>query len=79
MKTYGAVDVEIHEFLTSTLFGGQQMYTYRSTYSWPPHYLQESGQLHAPAALPPGKDSPVESSKMLHLVLVFMYHDPTSW
>jgi hypothetical protein len=28
---------------------------YRSTFSWPRHYLEVSGQLHAPAALPPGK------------------------
>jgi hypothetical protein len=27
---------------------------YRSTFSWPGHYLV-SGQFHAPAALPPGK------------------------
>jgi hypothetical protein len=29
---------------------------YRSTFSWPRHYLEMSGQLHAPAALPPGKN-----------------------
>jgi hypothetical protein len=28
---------------------------YRSTFSWPRHKLEVSGQLHAPAALPPGK------------------------
>jgi hypothetical protein len=28
---------------------------YRSIYSWPRHYLEVSGQLHAPATLPPGK------------------------
>jgi hypothetical protein len=28
---------------------------YRSTFSWPRHQLEVSGQLHAPAALPPGK------------------------
>jgi hypothetical protein len=27
---------------------------YRSTFSWPRHWLEVSGQLHAPAALPPG-------------------------
>jgi hypothetical protein len=27
--------------------------TYRSTFSWPRHYLKVSGQLHAPAALLP--------------------------
>jgi hypothetical protein len=30
---------------------------YRSTFSWPRHYLEVSGQLHAPAASPPGKSS----------------------
>jgi hypothetical protein len=29
---------------------------YRSTFSWPRHYLEVSGQLHATAALPPGKE-----------------------
>jgi hypothetical protein len=28
---------------------------YRSTFSWPRQKLEVSGQLHAPAALPPGK------------------------
>jgi hypothetical protein len=28
---------------------------YRSTFSWPPHYLGVSGQLLAPSALPPGE------------------------
>jgi hypothetical protein len=28
---------------------------YRSTFSWPRHKLEVSRQLHAPAALPPGK------------------------
>jgi hypothetical protein len=32
---------------------------YRSTFSWPRHKLEVSGQLHAPAALPPGKQPPV--------------------
>jgi hypothetical protein len=32
---------------------------YRSTFSWPRHELEVSGQLHAPAALPPGKEPPV--------------------
>jgi hypothetical protein len=32
---------------------------YRSTFSWPRHYLEMSGELHAPAALPPGKEHPV--------------------
>jgi hypothetical protein len=32
---------------------------YRSTFSWPRHWLEVSGQLHAPAALPPGKEPPV--------------------
>jgi hypothetical protein len=31
---------------------------YRSTFSWPRHYLEGSGQFHAPAALPPGKRAP---------------------
>jgi hypothetical protein len=31
---------------------------YRFTFSWPRHYLKVSGQLHAPAALPPGKEPP---------------------
>jgi hypothetical protein len=30
----------------------------RSTYSWPWHYLEVSGQLHAHAALPTGKKAP---------------------
>jgi hypothetical protein len=29
------------------------------TFSWPRHYLEVSGQLHTPAALPPGKEPPV--------------------
>jgi hypothetical protein len=32
---------------------------YRSTFSWPRHQLEASGQLHAPSALPQGKASPV--------------------
>jgi hypothetical protein len=32
---------------------------YRSAFSWPRHKLELSGQLHAPAALPPGKEPPV--------------------
>jgi hypothetical protein len=32
---------------------------YRSIFSWPGHWLEVSGQLHAPAALPPGKELPV--------------------
>jgi hypothetical protein len=32
---------------------------YRSTYSWRRHYLEVSGQLHAPVALPPGKEPSV--------------------
>jgi hypothetical protein len=36
---------------------GERMY--RSTFSWPRHYLEVSGQLHAPAALPPRKEPPV--------------------
>jgi hypothetical protein len=35
---------------------GQWMYG--STYSWPRHWLEVSGQLHAPVALPPGKSPP---------------------
>jgi hypothetical protein len=31
-------------------------WTYRSTYSWPRHYLEVSGQLHAPSALSQGKE-----------------------
>jgi hypothetical protein len=29
---------------------------YRFIFSWPRHWLEVSGQLHAPAALPPGKE-----------------------
>jgi hypothetical protein len=29
---------------------------YRSTYSWPRHYFEVNGQLHAPADLPPEKE-----------------------
>jgi hypothetical protein len=32
---------------------------YRSTFSWPRHLLEVSGQIHAPAALPLGKEPPV--------------------
>jgi hypothetical protein len=32
---------------------------YRSTYSWPRYWLEASGQLHTPAALPPEKNPPV--------------------
>jgi hypothetical protein len=32
---------------------------YRSTFSWPRQKLEVSGQLHAPAALTPGKEPPV--------------------
>jgi hypothetical protein len=32
---------------------------YRSTFSWTRHQLEVSGQLHAPAALSPGKEPPV--------------------
>jgi hypothetical protein len=32
---------------------------YRATFSWPRHYLDLSGQLHAPTALPPGKAPPL--------------------
>jgi hypothetical protein len=32
---------------------------YRSTFSWPLHYLEVSGQLHASAALPPWKEPPL--------------------
>jgi hypothetical protein len=31
----------------------------RSTVSWPRHEVEVSGQLHAPAALLSGKESPV--------------------
>jgi hypothetical protein len=31
---------------------------YRSTFSWPRHYLEMSSNLHAPVALPRGKKSP---------------------
>jgi len=31
---------------------------YSSTHSWSRHYIEVSGQFHAPAALSPGKDSP---------------------
>jgi hypothetical protein len=33
---------------------------YRSTFSWPRHKLEVSGELRAPAALPPGKEPPLE-------------------
>jgi hypothetical protein len=36
---------------------GERMY--RSIFSWPRHYFEVSGQLHAPAALHPGKEPPV--------------------
>jgi hypothetical protein len=31
---------------------------YRSTFSWPRHWLELSGQLRAPTALPPGGKAP---------------------
>jgi hypothetical protein len=31
---------------------------YRSKFSWPRHYLEVSGKLHAPAALSPGGSAP---------------------
>jgi hypothetical protein len=34
-------------------------WVYRSTYSWPRHYVDGSGQLHSPAALPLGKEPSV--------------------
>jgi hypothetical protein len=33
------------------------VWVYRSTFSWPQHSLEVSGQLHAPAALPPGNET----------------------
>jgi hypothetical protein len=39
-------------------YGGVDVYT-RSILSWPRHKLEVSGQLHAPAALSPGKEPPV--------------------
>jgi hypothetical protein len=38
---------------------------YSSTDSWPRHSMEESGQLHAPAALPLGKESPVPMDRKL--------------
>jgi hypothetical protein len=35
------------------------MWMYRSTFSWPCHWLEVSGELHAPATLPPRKELPV--------------------
>jgi hypothetical protein len=40
-------------------------WAYRSTYSWPLHWLEMSGQLHAPAALPLGKESLVPLDRRL--------------
>jgi hypothetical protein len=33
-------------------------WTYRPTFSWPRHYLEVSGQIHAAAAIPPGERVP---------------------
>jgi hypothetical protein len=38
---------------------------YRSTYSWSRHLLEMSGQLHAPAALPPEKEPPYALDRRL--------------
>jgi hypothetical protein len=35
------------------------VWMYRSEFSLPQHYLEVSGQLHAPATLPLGKEPPV--------------------
>jgi hypothetical protein len=55
-------------FLSSTLYslvtGKVKLslcLTNRSTFSWPRHYLEVTGQLHAPTALPPRKEPPVPS------------------
>jgi hypothetical protein len=32
---------------------------YKSTFFWPQHYLEVSGEFYAPAALLPGKETPV--------------------
>jgi hypothetical protein len=34
-------------------------WVYRSTFSWPRHQFEVSGELHAHAALPPEKEPPV--------------------
>jgi hypothetical protein len=36
-----------------------EVWMYRSTFSWPRHYVVMSGQLQALAALPQGNESPV--------------------
>jgi hypothetical protein len=38
---------------------------YKSTFSWPRHKLEVSGQLDAPTALPPGKDPPVPTGGLV--------------
>jgi hypothetical protein len=39
---------------------------YRSPYSWPRHYLEASGQLHAPAASHPGKKTTYWIGDLIH-------------
>jgi hypothetical protein len=45
--------------LSTTQWRRMGEWMYRSIFSWPRHYLEASGQPHAPAALPPVKDPPV--------------------
>jgi hypothetical protein len=45
----------VHTKFCTTPWRCMGEWMYRSTFSWPRHYLEVSGQLHAPAALPPGK------------------------
>jgi hypothetical protein len=45
--------------LSTTPWRRMGEWMYRSTFSWPRHLLEVSDQLHARAALPPGKEPPV--------------------
>jgi hypothetical protein len=51
--------VPVLNYLSTTPWRRMGEWMYRSTFSWPEHQLEVSGQLYAPAALPPGKEPPV--------------------
>jgi hypothetical protein len=47
--------VPVLNILSTTHWRRMKEWVYRSTFSWPRHQLEVSGQLQAPAALPRGK------------------------
>jgi hypothetical protein len=60
--------------LSITPWRRMEEWMHRSTFSWPRHYLEVSGQLHAPAALPPGK-SPLD---LIRDVMSLVWEEATS-